>query len=255
MDKKKLFEFCLGRSVGGFPATAVVTPFIAPAMFSSGCRITGDFKGQLYSGITASRDGEDIAVVLTGMGGLMAGDAVLLLAAAGVKRIIFAGSCGGLNDCCIGDIVVCDSAFAGDGFTRYHGAYNAVERVLDSGVLVPADAEYATGMRKFLLDRNDDGFTVEAGDIFTIGSLAAEEDEAVRSIEDRGFKGIDMDLAAVYHAARVSGVKAAGLVYVSDLPVEKPLWGEMDREISRSRSRGLRELVHLSVDFAIEGHK
>lgn len=252
MDKNKLFEFCFGRVGAGFPATAIVTPFIPPDMFSSGCRVTGDFKGRLYSGMTASRDGKDIAVVFAGMGGQMVGDAVLLLAAVGVKRIVFAGSCGGLNGCCIGDIVVCDGAFTGDGFTRYHGSYNAMEHVLNSGVLIPADAEYSAGMRKFLLDRNDDGFTVEAGNLFTIGSLAAEEDEELRFVEDRGFKGIDMDIAAAYHAARVSGVKAAGLVYVSDLPLEKPLWEGTDRDISRARSLGLSGVVRFSVDFAIQ---
>ena len=79
-------------------------------------------------------------------------------------------------------------------------------------------------LKSFLESENSAGAPYRSGDIFTIGSLLAEKAEDLVALEEKGFAGIDLELSAVYQAARAIGRRASGLVFVSDLPLRLPLW-------------------------------
>jgi len=197
------------------------------------------------------RGGVRFAVIHCGMGDRSAGDAVLLLDVTPARRIIFAGTCGGLTGCRIGDLIVCENAFNGEGFSRYHSRHFSMKGIFDTGALAAADPGYTRDLKDFLSERLADRTILKTGGIFTTGSLMAESRKNVIGIEKKGFKGIDMELSAVYHAAHTINREAAGLVFVSDLPMEKPVWEELTARERSAYNSGIRELIRLSAEFAL----
>ena len=224
MNKEAMFGYFFGCEAGDFPGKVILTPFLPERIFTARCRRARAFKGRLYSGTFAEKNGEKFAVIRCGMGDRLMGDAVILLEGTPVRDILFAGACGGLKDCRIGDLVVCENAFNGEGFTRYHTPSFSITRVLETGDMVPSDPGMSGELKSFLGSETHAGAPYRSGDIFTIGSLMAEKDEDLAALEERGFTGIDLELSAVYQAARAIGRRASGLVFVSDLPLKLPLW-------------------------------
>lgn len=206
----------------------------------------------LYSGFIAGKDGKRSAVVNCGMGDRLMGDAVLLLGETAVKKIIFAGACGGLGSAAIGDIVITGGAFQGEGFSRYQEAPFDIEDVFRFGETVPAHAACTKELEVFLRERAEDPSLVKKGNVFTIGSLVAEETATLEGIRDNGFIGIDMELSAVFKAAESIGSPAAAMVFVSDLPLVKPIWEPLTAEEKTRYNKGVSELVRLSVGFALK---
>jgi purine-nucleoside phosphorylase len=249
MNREKLFEYCFGCRPGNFPETMIITPFLPVENFTEHCESGRSFKGRLYSGQIAIKNGQEFAVVHCGMGSAFAGDAILLLDITPVQKIFFTGSCGGLKNCRIGDLIICESAFDGEGFTRYHTGGFDIKTIFNSGAFIPAGAGYIEKLRGFLPGQVREGIFLRTGDIFTIGSLMAEKQENVLGIAEKGFKGIDMELSAVYHAARATNREAAALLFVSDLPLEKPLWEERTTQERNGYNTGMKEMIRLSVEF------
>jgi len=252
MNNKKLFEYCYGCPPEKFPETVIITPILPVEGFTRDHASVTAFKGRLYSGRIVSDEGREYAVVRCGIGSALTGDAVLLLRLTAVRDIFFAGTCGGLTGCRIGDIIICESSFDGEGFTRYHGPSSDIAAVIDSGAFIPADAGYVDQLRTFLAGNARDKTILKTGDIFTIGSLMAETPETLRGITEKGFRGIDMELSSVYHAARATGRRAASLLLVSDLPQKKPLWEPRSATEKTAYKTGIKELTRLTTEFVFE---
>ena len=249
MDKNKFFKYAFGCSPDSFPETIIITPFIPLKMFKEHCEITGALGGFLYSGFFAKKKSMDFAVIRCGMGDRFLGDAILLLGETNVKEILFTGACGGLGDEKIGNIFVCENAFDGEGFTRYHRDSFDLCDVLRAGTLISADSQYTGELEKFLSEKIEDRKTFSFGNIFTIGSILAEDKKTLKCIEAERYKGIDLELSAVYHAANIIGCRIAGLLYVSDLPLTKPLWEITTDDEKQVLKKALKEVVKLAVDF------
>ncbi len=250
MDTKGFFEFVFGCPPGVITAGVVVTPFLAPERFAAGADRGMSFKGRLYQGIKVSRKGAEYTVIRGGLGDRLLGDAVLFLGAnTSAEEILFTGSCGGMNGCGIGDILLCERAFNGEGFSRYHKDGFKISDVTDSGEYEPGDERYVRELKGFLSSGFEGRNPAKMGDVFTIGSLAAEKEEALIHIKDKGFKGVDMEMSAVYRAARVSGIRAAGALVVSDLPLEKPFWEALSPEEKGKYDKGLDDVIRLSAGF------
>lgn len=249
MNKKKLFEFCYGCLPEDLPERAIVTPFIPAKKFLEHSEVISSYNGRLYSGVIAEKNGKKFTVINCGMGSLLAGDAVLLLELSGVKEIVFTGSCGGMNGCKTGDLVIPGKALSGEGFTIYHGDFYDLEKILEPAEVVPANEEFTKELSEFVSKNLEGGLDLRLGKIFTIGSLLAETEETVLKISEKGFTGIDMELAVVYHAARKVEIRASGIVFVSDLPLERPLWEKIEGEESERYAKGFSETVRLVVEF------
>jgi purine-nucleoside phosphorylase len=255
MNNKEFFKYCFGCSPESLPKTVIITPFIPVAKFLEYCKAKESFKGRLYSGAIASKGGMEFAVINCGMGDRFMGDAVLLMKDSPVQRIIFAGACGGLADADMGDLIICEKAFNGEGFTRYHMPDFNINEIFNSGELIPADPEYVRGLKDFAHKRIGEKIELKTGNVFTIGSFLAEKKETLLNIEKQAFKGIDMELSAVYHAARVIYRKAAGVVFVSDLPLKKPIWERFTAEEKEHIQTSMRQLIKLSIEFSSFGVK
>jgi purine-nucleoside phosphorylase len=252
MDNAKFFEFCYGCSPSSFSESVIVTPFLPLKHFEKCGDVVSQFAGKLYSGATISKNAKKVTVVRCGMGSQFMGDAVLLLKGTPVKEVIFTGSCGGLKDCRIGDLIICESAFNGEGFSGYYAKDFTIKEVFDSGTLIPADSVYTEGLREFVASRLKDKGFLKVGDIFTIGSIMAETRENLLSIEEKGFRGIDIELSAVYQAAQAAGLKAAGLLFVSDLPLKKPLGEELSVSEKKDHSDGIERLIRFIMEFVFK---
>ncbi len=251
-DRQKIFGYYFGCAPQVFSGAVILTPFIPAERFKKYCDVLETFRGALYAGIIAERDGVRFAVVRCGIGDRLLGEAALLLGRTRVDGLLFAGSCGGLKGCSIGDLIVCEGAFNGEGFTRYHSESFDIGRVMDSGEVISADIGYTERLKKVLSDRpGKAGFGT--GRVFTIGSIMAEErKEDILAVSKKGFRAVEMELSAFFRAARVTGTKAAGLVFVSDLPLEKPFWEGLSSADREKYDKGIEDLVRISVKFAGE---
>jgi nucleoside phosphorylase len=182
------------------------------------------FKGRLYSGINFLTENGGYTVIKTPLGGTLAGDCVLFLAKTGIKRIIYAGSCGGVGSSRIGDVFIGTKAFYGGGFSDYYHPGKGIDNILSSGSFFKASPPLVEEILSINAGTPENGDGLKQGSIFTIGSLAAETDDVLEKIGSLGFDGIDMELASVYHAAEILKAEAVGILFSSDLPLEKPFW-------------------------------
>lgn len=250
MDKKRFFEFAFGCSCGALYDRAIITPVLSPEKFTGGFEIRSAFRGRLYTGVNAVKNGAGFTVIKSGIGDRLLGDAVLLLAVSPVKELVFAGSCGGFNGTRVGDMLLCENAFDGEGFSRYYGEEFDASKLFGSGKEISADTGYLSRLKEFIAGNSSR--RCESGSIFTIGSFMAEESDFVKNIEDRGFSGVELELSAVYSASRAAGLKAAALTVVSDLPLARPLW-DLTKEERTEYNNGVDEMIRLLSEFMVSG--
>lgn len=251
MDRKKAFKYYFGCEPDIFPGSVLVTPFISPKRFKDHCSSSAEFRGMLYSGFIAKKGAKSTAVVNCGMGDRLMGDAVLLLGETRMERLVFAGACGGLGSSAIGDLIVCSGAFPGEGFSRYAEKPFDIDDILRFGEIVPASVPETSKLLDFALKESVDASIIRKGSVFTIGSLVAEDRDTLDRVKDGGFSGIDIELSAVLKAAENIGCRASAMVFVSDLPAEKPLWEPLSAEEKTRYNKGVSELVRLSVGSSL----
>lgn len=249
MDKGKLFEFTFGCRAEVIEENVILTPFIPLRKFLTGDEKADTFKGKIYSGVNATKDGRKYSIINCGIGEGLAGDAVILLGQTKVKRILFTGSCGGVGKVSINDLLICEGALSGEGFSRYYREDFKLKDVLKDESLVLADEVLTTRLTESLNKEKK----AKRGKVFTTGSLVAETSEFLEEIEKEGFLGIDMELSAVYTAAKKVGIPVCSLLYVSDLPLEEPMWKENTQEEIEKKKKCLEKVISHSVDFIIGG--
>jgi purine-nucleoside phosphorylase len=254
MDYKKFFNFCYGCETSHVAGTAIISPFLSSDIFKKHYENVSPFKGRLFSGFIAASMASPLMFVQSGMGDRLTGDAVMLLRDTNIERIIFLGACGGFREANIGDIVLCENAFNGEGFSRYHSGAFTIEDIFVQGELVEANTEYTKELGDFL-DAKKEGATLRRGNVFTIGSLLAETRENLLDIEKRGFIGIDMELSAVFQAAKSIGKSVAGLAVVSDLPITRPISEDLTDEENKSYNASMKRAVKYLAEFTSGGKK
>ncbi len=221
------FEFLFGCPKNMIHRSVILTPFGPANRFAGGKGKGIPFKGRLYSGVNVENGGNAYTVVKCPIGASPAGDCVLFLGAAGCEKLVYSASCGGLDPSSIGEVIICRSAFPGGGFSDYYQSGADITKILTG--YVPLEASCGILEEAWLKAKTleEGGDVFRKGDIFSIGSLAAETTENMFHIREEGFIGIDMELAAVYQSARVSDMAAVGILYVSDLPSKRPFWDEL----------------------------
>jgi len=244
MNKEKFFNFCFGCSHKDITENVIITPFVSLENFSSICKIEKSFKGMLYSGKILSKNNKKLTVIKCGIGPGLMGDAVLLLGISYVKNIIFFGSCGGLKDCELSDIILGEKAFNGEGFGLYYKQdFNIKDVFLDNNY-EKATCCYTEQLKKHVSKESK----VKVGNIFTIGSLIAETKENLIYIENKGFLAIDMELSAVYKATEIISRNITSIMFVSDLPLKNPIW---QQDLSKYNII-IKKISHILVDFIIK---
>jgi purine-nucleoside phosphorylase len=92
---------------------------------------------------------------------------------------------------------------------------------------------------------------VGSGRVFTIGSILSESPGFLMALKDKGIAAIDMEISAVYTAAREAGIRASALLVVSDLPLEKGIEEGLDLEAKKVFNNSVRAMSDAVLDFIV----
>ncbi len=131
------------------------------------------------------------------------------LVAWGVKKVLFYGWCGAVSDSVrIGDIIVASSAFVDEGTSIHYGYNESVEK----GIVYPS---------ALLIDKTktaliETGISFKEGPVWSTDAIYRETPEKVGYFRKMGALAVEMELSAVFTAARFRNIEAAGLLVVSD---------------------------------------
>ena len=175
------------------------------------------FKGW-YRGITITYKGVDVTVINSCIGAPLTGDCVIALGYTPCENILFSGSAGGINESYgFGDLIVCDNAIIGEGFSRYHW----------DNLLKDCFGEVAAGSKQIaevLFNKTKEiatksNLNTHRGRIFTTDSILGENEESFGYMMNKDCDAVEMELSAVFTASKKIGRKAAGLITISDLPL------------------------------------
>jgi uridine phosphorylase len=197
--------------------------------------------GNVWHGVSGSFRGEQVAVVVAGVGPSMIGDAVYALHRPGAA-CLYSGTCGGLvEDLAIGDHVVAQRAVCGDGYSLHlgHAPFSTVA----------GDAAAVASLRDHLASMVG---RVESGLTFTTSSVVREVDPDFWRRVDEGCLAIEMGAAAFYAAAQVTGKRAAALFWVTDLPLRgKSFFDPSSGEDDRVRQERYEQTVSLNLELLV----
>jgi purine-nucleoside phosphorylase len=128
------------------------------------------------------------------------------LVAWGVQRFLFLGWCGSIAEqVSIGNIVVPDRAFIDEGTSRHYLGNEAVSR-RPAGSL-PAQVTA-------LLDQTD--ITHHSGAVWTTDAIYRETEQQVRRFQEKGALAVEMEVSALFSAARFRGVELCSVLVTSD---------------------------------------
>jgi purine-nucleoside phosphorylase len=195
--------------------------------------------GNVWYGITGSFHGEQISIVVAGIGPGLVGDAVYALNRPN-STCLYSGTCGGLAQGLeIGDYFVADQAVCGDGYSLHLG-YAPL-----SGV--SGDSESLESLKLLLASKVD---RLNHGVTFTTSSVVREVDPDFWNTVDRQCRAIDMGAAAFYAAARATDKRAAAYFWVTDLPFRgKSFFDPPTPEDIRTRQDRYNRAVSLDMEL------
>ena len=159
-----------------------------------------------YTGIAG--DGEPMTIQSTGMGGPSAAIVLEELCDLGLSRAIRVGTCGALHsDLALGDVVVVDSALAGDGASRALGA----------GDLVAADADLVAALHAAADGEALDGASLHRGPIATCDLFYERDPRRARAWREAGALALEMETATLLRVGELRGIRVACLLAVTDV--------------------------------------
>jgi purine-nucleoside phosphorylase len=162
----------------------------------------------VWHGVTGAFFGQQVSIVVAGVGPSLIGDAVYALHRPAAV-CLYSGTCGGLAEGLeIGDYVVADQAVCGDGYSLHlgHSPFSTVA----------GDPEALLALERQLAPRVE---RVDRGLTFTTSSVVREVDPDFWKVVDERCRAIEMGAAAFYAAARATGKRAAAYFWVTDLPL------------------------------------
>ena len=123
--------------------------------------------------------------------------------------VIGLGTCGALQpqiNC--GDIVVPESALAGDCLSAHYG--------FEHGQEIPASAGLSTSLSAFFGRR---GMPVHSGPIVTTGAAFRETDEMIGAWQEEGYLGVELEASSFFALAGFQHMQSAMALLVTDSPV------------------------------------
>lgn len=198
--------------------------------------------------------GELVTLVRSGIGAPQTGEAMLALACAPCRRVVFVGSVGGLlPGMRIGDLVLPTESVSGDGFCKY----------LSQGPLAGQDVlGTATPHRELqgTLRRLSNRFCAEqsasvlTGRVFSVDSIVAQFHHLDEIVGGHQCIGVEMETAAVFRVGAMVGVSAGALLQISDvIPDRKSLFsGRTEAEQQRRKNLRRTLLSRIALETLME---
>jgi purine-nucleoside phosphorylase len=187
---------------------------------------------ELSSGaVFSSASLKGLTVIKTGIGANFVGDAALHLAKTRCENVFFLGSCGLINNKLglrLGDLVFPTVAYPFESFTD----------ILTGRIQKPIGAYPDSGLMSDFLEVT--GLELHRSACVSFCSLYHEEN-FIPLFQRLGADVIEMECAALFHAARKAEKKALALLYISDIPSTKPLYKTPSPEDKKNLAEGIRQ--------------
>lgn len=188
-------------------------------------------------------------LIRSGMGAPQTGDVLLALGCTPCRHLIFTGSCGGLSDKMgIGALLAVPESIGGDGYSSYLQNGELSPKLF----LMPANPNPALNelLEAYAADISAaEGVTLHKGKVFSSDSIVAELIHIDQIKERFGCIGVEMETSAVFNAAALTGIAAAALLIISDLPPKKTLfYGCEDCEKERYQRIKRSVLIKIILD-------
>lgn len=172
-----------------------------------------------------------ITYVRTGHGAPMVLDVVLMLGMTECENILFLSSIGALSEKIkVGDIIIPEYAVCGDGASRYIGSGKKLSDVFGEKVYPNKDAiKSLSRITESCCKKNCAVW--HYGKTFCADTIMAQYGY-IKNIIDMGCNSIDMESAAAFRSAELTGVSAAAIMLVSDNTVlnQSLLSGKIDEK-------------------------
>jgi uridine phosphorylase len=220
----------------GCRSNAIAKTVLLPATVMCTRRILGflknpEAKGQTYLGRV---DSLNVSVVSTGIGCPSAAVVLEALHSADVNTIIRVDFVGSLRDYInIGDIIIADSAFKGDGTTPHYMEGERVEANSElTNLLIQKAREYRGN--------------VQVGPVWTTDVLFRQTPELYKKAVEKGCIGIDMECSAVFTLGKIYNIKTAAIMVVSDNPITGK--GILEMEKSKELLQGLDDAIKIALN-------
>jgi len=156
------------------------------------------------------------------------------LIALGARRIIVYGWCGSLNETqAIGDILLPTWGVSDEGTSNHYLSNETPE-------------SHAHTLQLLAEEFESQGFTVQAGPVWSTDAPYRESLEQVKLLGKKGVLGVDMEFTALVTAAAFRKVELAAVLLVSD-----ELWSGKWKPGFRNKifKKKSRDVLHLLADF------
>jgi purine-nucleoside phosphorylase len=183
-------------------------------------------------GYTGHYRGRRVSVLGSGMGiPSCAIYATELVRVHGVRRIVRVGTCGGVGDVAIGDLLLAQSASTDSNFNRLHFGGHDLAACADFALL-RAVADTAA----------EQGIAVRVAPVFSTDCFYDGDRDLLERLRQHRIVGVEMESAGLYGVAQRSGVQALSVLAVSDHL-------ERDEHMpAGEREQGLARLATLALD-------
>jgi len=186
--------------------TAVDLDQLVRSMGLSAYRPHPLFTSRLY--IRAQNDTEPVSLVGPIVGAPYAVMLLETLVAWGVRHFFFFGWCGAVSpEIKIGDILLPTAAFIDEGTSVHYCDSREAPTISHP---TPASVEQ---IRHMLEPENT---RLHAGAVWTTDAIFRETPDKIRRFQAEGALGVDMEMSALFSAARYRGVDIGGILVVSD---------------------------------------
>ncbi|MBS0439223.1 MAG: purine-nucleoside phosphorylase [Proteobacteria bacterium] len=186
-------------------------------------------------GFTGDYRGRRISVMGSGMG--IASTAIYateLIRVYGVRRLIRVGTCGGIGDAALGEVLLAQSASTDSRFNRHAFGDLDLAACADFGLLQSA-ASAAARL----------GIAARVSAVFSTDTFYDEAAGRLELLRRHGIRGVEMEAAGLYGLAMREGVQALAILTVSD---------HLDHDAHLSaddREQGLGRMAQLALECAL----
>ena len=196
----------------------IITPFLPLSVFGQYARIKNNFsRGELSAGFAGN-----VLIIRSGIGSKNVFDAIETLKDANCANILFIGSCGGIGDTAIGDILLAEQSGA------------------------PAMKGLVTEFSGFMESK---GTSFKLSRIHSVESIKDETGALMDNLEKGGFLGVDLESNVFARASASNGFRACAVLYVTDRPLKRPFTERFTPE-ERKRIVTAREtVVRTTMEF------
>ncbi|HET7845576.1 MAG TPA: purine-nucleoside phosphorylase [Xanthomonadales bacterium] len=123
----------------------------------------------------------------------------------GVRRIVRVGTCGGVGDVALGDLLLAQGASTDSRFNRLHFGDHDLAACADFALLAAASATAA-----------GQGVHARVANVFSTDCFYGGDPECVARLRRHGIVGVEMESAGLYGLAMREGFRALSLLTVSD---------------------------------------